>query len=97
MNLVSFKNKNIEISFNEHLDKNFIKNLTSKLLDWTGDRWIITLSKKIGSGTINEVRKINKNFDLEDLKNSDKYKKAISLFPDLEIINVKNLKDKDSD
>ena len=97
VNLVSFKNKNIEISFNEHLDKNFIKNLTSKLLDWTGDRWIITLSKKIGSGTINEVRKINKNFDLEDLKNSDKYKKAISLFPDLEIINVKNLKDKDSD
>ena len=97
VNLVSFKNKNIEISFNERLDKNFIKNLTSKLLDWTGDRWIITLSKKIGSGTINEVRKINKNFDLEDLKNSDKYKKAISLFPDLEIINVKNLKDKDSD
>ena len=47
VNLVSFRNKNIEISFNENLDKNFIKNLTSKLLDWTGERWIISLSKKL--------------------------------------------------
>ena len=45
VNLISFKNNNIEISFNENLDKDFIKNLTSKLLDWTGERWIILLSK----------------------------------------------------
>ena len=93
VNLISFKNKNIEISFNENLDNNFIKNLTSKLLDWTGERWIITLSKKIGLKTIKEVKIHNKNSDLEDLKNSDKYKKAKSLFPDLEIVNIKNLKD----
>ena len=97
VNLVSFKKKNIEISFNENLDKNFIKNLTYKLLEWTGERWIITLSKKIVSKTINEVKKINKNNDLEDLKNSDKYKKAISLFPDLEIVNVKNMKNENND
>ena len=93
VNLISFKNKNIEISFNENLDNNFIKNLTSKLLDWTGERWIITLSKKIGSKTIKEIKIHTKNSDLEDLKNSDKYKKAKSLFPDLEIVNIKNLKD----
>ena len=75
------------------MDNNFIKNLTSKLFDWTGERWIITLSKKIGSKSIKEVKIHNKNSDLEDLKNSDKYKKAKSLFPDLEIVNIKNLKD----
>ena len=47
VNLISFRNQNIEISFNENLDKNFIKNLTSKLLDWTGERWIISLSKNL--------------------------------------------------
>ena len=31
VNLVSFENKRIEISFNERLDKEFIKNLSSKL------------------------------------------------------------------
>ena len=48
VNLVSFENKRIEISFNNHLDKEFIKNLSSKLYEWTNDRWIISLSKKIG-------------------------------------------------
>ena len=97
VNLISFKNRNIEISFNENLDNNFIKNLTYKLLDWTGERWIITLSKRIVSKTIKEVKKINENNDLEELKNSDRYKKAISLFPDLEIVNVKNLEDKNNE
>ena len=97
VNLISFKNRNIEISFNENLDNNFIKNLTYKLLDWTGERWIITLSKRIVSKTIKEVKKINENNDLEELKNSDKYKKAISLFPDLEIVNVKNLEDENNE
>ena len=97
VNLISFKNRNIEISFNENLDNNFIKNLTYKLLDWTGERWIITLSKRIVSKTIKEVKKINENNDLEELKNSDRYKKAISLFPDLEIVNVKNLEDENNE
>ena len=48
VNLVKFENLRIEISFNEKLDKNFIKDLTFKLNEWTGSRWIITLSKAIG-------------------------------------------------
>ena len=38
VNLISFKNGKIDISFNEKLNKNFIKNLTEKLLLWTGKR-----------------------------------------------------------
>ena len=43
--LVSFNKGKIDISFNEKLNQNFIKNLTEKLLKWTGERWIISLSK----------------------------------------------------
>ena len=43
--LVSFNKGAIDISFNEKLNKNFIKTLTEKLLLWTGERWIISLSK----------------------------------------------------
>ena len=46
VNLVSFENPRMEISFHENLDKEFIKILSSKLYEWTGNRWIITLSKK---------------------------------------------------
>ena len=35
VNLVSFSNMNIEISFNDKLNKNFVKDLSEKLYDWT--------------------------------------------------------------
>ena len=97
VNLISFKNNNIEISFNDNLDKNFIKNLTSKLLDWTGERWIILLSKNAGLKSIKEVENENKKNELENLKNSKLYEKAVTLFPDLEIADINYLKDKGSD
>ena len=53
-NLVSFEQKRIEISFNENLDKNFIKDLSARLFEWTSDRWIISLSKKTGEKTKKE-------------------------------------------
>ena len=46
VNLVSFETQQIEISFNENLDKNFVKNLSFKLYEWTNMRWIIAFSKK---------------------------------------------------
>ena len=67
------------------------------MLDWTGERWIITLSKKIGSITKKELEINNKKNDLKVFKSSDEYKKTITLFPDLEIVNVENLKDENNE
>jgi DNA polymerase-3 subunit gamma/tau len=89
VNLVSFENQIIEISFNEDLDKQFIKILSSKLYEWTNNRWIITLSKKKGEFSKNE-KKINlrKNL-LEEAKKSIIFKKVIDIFDDAELIDVK--------
>ncbi len=48
VNLVKFEKNIIEISFNDNLDKDFVKNLSSKLFEWTKERWIITFSKLKG-------------------------------------------------
>ena len=55
VNLVSFEYQRIEISFNEDLDKDFIKDLSLKLYEWTSNRWIITLSKTKGQPSKKET------------------------------------------
>ena len=93
VNLVSFEDQRIEISFNENLDKDFVKDLSTKLFGWTNKRWIITLSKKNGMLTKKQVEKKNKQNLLEEAKKSTLYKKMIELFPDAELVDVE-LKDK---
>ena len=93
VNLVSFYNKRIEISFNEKLSKNFVKDLSEKLFLWTNDRWIISFSKK--EGQISKKEQVNsfKEKVNKDYKNSKDYKKLKELLPDLELIEVKNKND----
>ena len=86
--LVSFKKGKIDISFNEQLNKNFIKNLTEKLLIWTGERWIISLSKSEGLKTIYEKKKEDKSAGITKEKNSDLAKKLLSAFPDADLIKI---------
>ena len=92
VNLVSFENCRIEISFNESLDKDFIKILSSKLLEWTGERWLITLSKKKGDWSIKEKELQKKKDLLESTKKNFNYKKILENFPDAELIDVKKKK-----
>ncbi|MDA7552217.1 DNA polymerase III subunit gamma/tau [Candidatus Pelagibacter sp.] len=94
VNLVSFENKRIEISFNENLDKEFIKELSSKLFEWTNDRWIISLSKKNGNLSKKEVDIYNKKKLLDNAKKSKLFSDVLSIFPDAELIDV-NTKDDD--
>ena len=36
------------------LDKSFVKELSLKLYEWTGERWIISFSKEIGQMSIKQ-------------------------------------------
>ncbi len=89
VNLVSFNKGKIDISFNEKLNKNFIKNLTEKLLKWTGERWIISLSKNVGEKTVYEKELSIKNERIIKEKNNKVSKELFSAFPDAKLIEVK--------
>ena len=90
VNLVSFEKNRIEISFNEDLSKDFLKIISSKLFDWTGERWIITLSKKQGELTKKQIKVKNKKDMLENAKKTKTYKTIKEIFDDAELIDVKN-------
>ena len=88
VNLVSFEDQRIEISFNEDLDKDFIKDLSLKLYEWTKNRWIITLSKNKGQPSIKETEINLKKELIESVKNYSSYKNILKNFPDAELIDV---------
>ena len=92
VSLVSFTDQRIEISFNENLDKDFVKELTFKLHEWTGQRWIIAFSKEIGQLSKKQKIEIEKSKIIENAKSEDVYKKVLESFPDAELVDVK-LKD----
>ena len=79
--------------FSKILDKEFIKNLSSKLYEWTNDRWIISLSKKIGELSKKEKNIISKKKLLENTKRGEVYKKVLEIFPDAELIDIDVKKD----
>ena len=88
VNLVKFEKNRIEISFNESLDKDFVKNLSSKLFEWTDERWIITFSKLKGQMSINDKQKNAKKVLIDEMKNSKIFKSVQERFPDAELIDV---------
>ena len=95
VNLVLFENNRIEISFNDNLDKNFVKDLSLKLFEWTNQRWIITFSKTKGDISIKEKEENKKNELVNKTKNSKLFKMVIEKFPDANLVDVELKKERD--
>ena len=89
VNLIKFSQGKIDISFNDNLDKNFVRSLSEKLLLWTGNRWVITLSKAAGQKTFSEVQNEKKMKTFNQEKNGEVYKKFENIFSDAELLEVK--------
>ncbi len=95
VNLVAFTKGRIEIAFNENLDKDFIKELSHKLYEWTNTRWIISLSKKKGLISKKQEEKINKDKIFENAKKSKLYNKVLEILPDADLVEFKINEHKD--
>jgi DNA polymerase-3 subunit gamma/tau len=95
VNLVKFEKNRIEISFNDNLDKNFVKNLSTKLFEWTDERWIITFSKSKGEMSVREKQNNKKEELINEVKKSEIYKNVMQNFPDAELVDVKLNKKED--
>ena len=85
----------MEISFNDDLDKNFVKDLSTKLLEWTNKRWIISFSKNKGEISIKEKETNKKKELITNAKKTNLYKTMLDYFPDAELIDVKTIEKKD--
>ena len=93
VNLVSFTNMNIEISFNDKLNKSFVKDLSEKLYDWTKNRWLISFSKEKGDISEKEKKNDIKIKDIKEFESSNEYKNLLKALPDIELTDIEKKDD----
>ena len=84
---------NIEISFNDKLNKSFVKDLSEKLYDWTKNRWLISFSKKKGEMSEKEKKKGLKKKYIKEYESSDEYNNLLKALPDIELIDIEKKDD----
>ncbi len=93
INLVSFSNTNIEIAFNDKLNKSFVKDLSEKLYIWTKSRWLISFSKEKGAMSEKEKKKGLKKKNIKEYESSNEFKNLLKALPDIELIDIEKKDD----
>ena len=59
------------------------------MLKWTGDRWIISLSKNADAKSVFEQNLENEKHKMQDFKKSKIAKDIEEFFPDAKLIGIK--------
>ncbi len=87
--LVSIRPGRLEINLTENAPKTLLTDLSQRLSDWTGIRWMVSLSREQGSATINETETAKRDSLLSDAKSDPDVAAILSRFPGAKIINVR--------
>ena len=95
--LVRFEPPKLEIALVEGASSNLVSDLSQKLQRWTGERWMVALSREPGQRPLGEVRREAMQAEIDRLKQAPLLKAAFSAFPDAEIIDVRPLAKDESD
>ena len=87
--LVSIRPGRLEINLTENAPRTLLTDLSQRLSDWTGIRWMVSLSREHGSATINETETAKRDSLLSDAKSDPDVAAILSRFPGAKIINVR--------
>jgi DNA polymerase III subunit gamma/tau len=87
--LVSLRPGRLEINLTDNAPKTLLTDLSQKLSDWTGIRWMVSLSREKGSATISEAETAKRDSLLSDARADPDVAAILSKFPGAKIINVR--------
>src|SRR5690606_7725999 len=89
MRPVSFEQGRIEVALAEGADPNMIATLSARLQQWTGQRWLVTVSTKPPEGlTIRQEREQRKEAATSAAYEDPLVKAILETFPGAKLVNV---------
>lgn len=94
VHLVKFEKGHIEIRPRDNAPRNIAGQLAEKLNNWTGQRWIISMSRAEGQPTLGEVQRNAVNAVRDDVMASPVVAEILKVFPGAKITDIKTDGDK---
>jgi|GEM_PF-2864896 len=86
--IVKFEHLHIEMSLESDAKASLPNELSRKLEQWTGERWIVAVSKENGAATLAEQKAQEKQKLIDDVRADPLVKATLDAFPGAEIIAV---------
>lgn len=87
--LVHIEPGRLDISLTDVAPKTLMGDLTRKLQDWTGRRWVVSLSREEGSATLAEEENARRETALMDARSDPAVAAILERFPGAKIIDVR--------
>eukprot|EP00873_Tetraselmis_striata_P016836 jgi/Tetstr1/437100/TSEL_025860.t1 len=89
MRLVNFEPGRIEFQPTEKADPDLAGKLGRMLSEWTGMRWIVSVSRTQGRPTLHEERTANRHQLLSDARSEPTVAALLSVFPGAKVVDVR--------
>ena len=90
---VSMQEGRLEISLTPDAPVGFANNLSAKLHEWTGRRWVVVLASQQGSATIAETKAASQDVLERNVQNDPLVQAVLQRFPGAKIVNVRRRSD----
>ena len=87
--LIRFEQGQIELALTEHASRDFVGELSRKLEQWTGQRWMIAVSSATEAKTIEESRASDRDRLVSDARANPVVAAVMARFPGAEIVDVR--------
>ena len=97
VSLVAFESGRIEIHQLPGAPRGLAGDLGTKLSQWTGSRWVVTVSNQPGATPVGEIRRTQAAAEIARIKQDPAVAAVLKAFPGAEITEVKPLEPNRSD
>ena len=86
---VRFADGHIEVSLTPDAPRTLLNDLSTRLQDWTGRRWVVSLSREQGGETLGEMETARRETAFMDARSDPAVAAILSRFPGAKVIDVR--------
>jgi DNA polymerase-3 subunit gamma/tau len=90
VHLVAFAPGHLSIRLRDGAAQTLVGQLSNKLSQWTGERWMVSLSREQGQPTIGQARKADKDSERTNVLAHPVVAEVMRVFPDASIVSIDN-------